>query len=320
MRSQSVSVIVISLNEGEYLQRTVDSLRPTLPPGGEVIVVDDGSTDGSTDFLRPFRAPISRMRKSAAHRTRVRPAVHTTLLRPAERLGVARARNFGAHHAHNDVVVFSDGHVEVPMGWYGPLVVELNNPKVGAVAPGISIMQPAPVASTGYGLKWKDATLDNAWLGRQGNDAHPVPLLGGGFIAMRRDTFDAIGGFDSGMVIWGAEDSELCVRLWTLGYECLVVPAVDVAHRFRPQHPYRVAWEEVIHNKLRLAALHFGPERMSRVAGRLRQNAVFAAASTRLASSDVQARRSELDALRVQDDDWFFSRFSRELQSELSAS
>src|SRR5260370_34776131 len=112
-------------------------------------------------------------------------------------------------------------------------------------------MQPTPVPSTGYGQKWQDATLDTDWLGGQGKEPHPVPLLGGGFIAVRREVFATVGGFDSGMVLWGAEDSEFCIRLWTLGYECWVVPSIDVAHRFRPQRPYEVNWEPVLHNKLR---------------------------------------------------------------------
>ena len=96
----SLSVIVISLNEGESLRRTVDSLLDSLPHSSEIIVseiivVDDGSTDQSTGFLSEGYAGI-------------------TLLRPAGRLGVAGTRNFGASHAKGDVLVFSDAHVAVP--------------------------------------------------------------------------------------------------------------------------------------------------------------------------------------------------------------
>ena len=45
-----ISVIVPSLNEGELLRRTINSLRSGLPENGEIIVVDDGSTDGGADF------------------------------------------------------------------------------------------------------------------------------------------------------------------------------------------------------------------------------------------------------------------------------
>ena len=103
--------------------------------------------------------------------------------------------------------------------------------------------------------------LGIAWLGRKSSEPYAVPLLGAAFLAMRRNLFAAIGGFDDGLASRGSEDCELSLRLWTLGYECLVVPEVEVAHLFRKHYPYRVEWEDAVYNKLRLAAIHFGPER-----------------------------------------------------------
>jgi hypothetical protein len=97
-----------------------------------------------------------------------------------------------------------------------------------------------------------------------------------------------------------------------------VVPGVDVAHHFPKERPYRVEWEMVLYNKLRLAAIHFGPERERRVLERLRQNGELWKAMARLASSDVDMRRSQMQALRRYDDDWFFQRFSCEMSSELA--
>ncbi len=294
-----LSVVVISLNEGESLRRTVDNLRDTLPSESEIIVVDDSSTDGSSGFLDDGYTGV-------------------TLLRPAGRLGVAGARNFGASHAQGDILVFSDAHVLAPPGWTGPLLEVLARPEVGAVAPAISAMRPAAVECTGYGQKWHDASLAVGWLGQQGSAPYPVPLLCGCFLALRRAVFTEIGGFDSGMVLWGAEDSELSIRLWTLGYECWVVPEVDVQHAFRARFPYEVKWEPVLHNRFRLASIHFGPRRLLRVVERLKQYDEFAAASVRLLSGDLAARSSQLRPLRRYNDDWFFSKFPSELRSELS--
>jgi glycosyltransferase involved in cell wall biosynthesis len=295
----SLSVVVISLNEGESLRRTVDNLRDTLPPQSEIIVVDDGSTDGSVGFLSDGYPGV-------------------TLLRPEERLGVARARNFGAQHATGDVLVFSDAHVRTPEGWSAPLLELLARPNVGAVAPAIGMLQPAAAASTGFGQKWSDASLAVGWLGQQSSTPYPVPLLCGCFLALRRDVFTESGGFDSGMVVWGAEDSELSIRLWTLGYECWVAPEVDVQHAFRARFPYEVKWEPVLHNRLRLATTHFGPRRLQRVVERLKRYDEFAAAGVRLLTGDVGARASILRSLRRYDDDWFFGKFLNNLRSELS--
>jgi len=295
----SLSVVVISLNEGESLHRTVDNLRDTLPAQSEIIVVDDGSTDGSVGFLSDGYAAV-------------------TLLRPVRRLGVAAARNFGASHARGDILVFSDAHVLVAPGWADPLLEVLARPEVGAVAPSISAMRPAAVECTGYGQKWHDASLTVGWLGPQGTEPYPVPLLCGCFLALRRDVFTEVGGFDSGMVLWGAEDSELSIRLWTLGYECWVAPSVNVQHAFRARFPYEVKWEPVLHNRFRLASIHFGPRRLLRVVERLKQYDEFAAASVRLLSGDLAPRSTQLRSLRRYDDDWFFNKFPNELRSELS--
>lgn len=295
----SLSAVVISLNEGDSLRRTVDNLRSTLPPQSEIIVVDDGSRDGSMDFLSRGYADV-------------------TLLRPEKRLGVARARNFGAEHATGDVLVFSDAHVQMPEGWHDPLLETLARPNVGAVAPAIGMLQPEGSGSTGFGQKWADASLAVGWLGQQSSAPYPVPLLCGCFLAMRREVFNETGGFDSGMVVWGAEDSELSIRLWTLGYECWVTPEVNVQHAFRARFPYEVKWEPVLHNRLRMATMHFGGRRLLRVMERLKKYDEFAAASVRLLTGDLAARRSALHARRRYDDDWFFDRFPNELRSELS--
>ena len=84
----SLSVIVISRNEGKELRRTVENLDDTLPEGGEIVVVDDGSTDGSADLLVQRRGRVKLHRKRS--------------------LGVARARNFGARHARGIKLVFAD--------------------------------------------------------------------------------------------------------------------------------------------------------------------------------------------------------------------
>lgn len=293
-----VSIIIITLNEGESLRRSVDSLRDDLPAGGEIIIVDDGSIDGSTAFLRDGYPEV-------------------TLLRPNERLGVPRARNFGAEHAAGDVLVFSDAHVTAPAGWLDPLLELLERSEVGAVAPAIATMKPASFECTGYGQKWSDAALGVEWLARQNAKPYQTPLLCGCFLGMRRDVFTQIGGFDGGMVLWGAEDSEISIRLWTCGYECWVAPSVEVQHMFRAQFPYEVKWEPVLHNRLRLAALHFGPRRLLRVIERLKKYDEFAAASVRLLSGDLASRANHLRDLRRFDDDWFFHKFRNELSSDL---
>jgi GT2 family glycosyltransferase len=287
-RSVSVSAVVVSHNEGDHLRRTVDSLLAGLPPDGEVVVVDDGSTDGSAERLRTGYLGV-------------------TVVRPAARLGVSAARNLGAQHARGEVLVFSDAHVTAAPGWLSPLCDVLTRPGVGLVGPIVSALgQPD---ARGHGFQWRDAALNVEWLPWQRAEPYPVPMMAGCFIALRREVFAAVGGFDPGMVLYGTEDAELCLRLWTLGYECILVPGVTVGHLFRAAHPYAVSWEAMLHNVLRLSVVHFGPERTQRVVAALTGNDAFPAAFARLAASDACERRATVRATRRYDDDWFCERF-----------
>jgi hypothetical protein len=132
-----ISVILPASNESVLLQRTVEQFAATLPEHSEVIVVDNGSTDGCSDFL--LEAPC--------------PNIH--LIRTPEALGVAGARNRGLDAARGEVVVFADAHIDLPTDWWQPIVCTLNRPHVGVVGPGIGVMG-KPDYRVSYGLGTPD--------------------------------------------------------------------------------------------------------------------------------------------------------------------
>lgn len=284
------SVIVPTLNEGEYLRRTVEQLHATVPAGTELIVVDDGATDGCCDFLRPGADGV-RLLESAG-----------------PRLGVSGARNKGAAVASGDVLVFLDAHVDLQAGWIEKLRDGACAPGVGAVGPGIAVL--GRPECCGWGMRYRDASLGIEWLPAPAAGAPAVvPMLAGGCIAMRRALFESLGGFDTGLMRWGSEDAELSLRLWMAGHELRVVPNVVIAHLFRDRHPYAIDWAGILHNQLRLAFVHFGAARIARVVERLKRFGDFAAACALLAGSDVNQRRAAIRAARQYDDDVYFARF-----------
>ena len=135
-----------------------------------------------------------------------------------------------------------------------------------------------------------------------------MPLVGAGFMAIRRRLFMELDGFDAGMRVYGMEDPDLDLRLWTSGYECLVVPSVQAAHLFRPEHDFQ-HWTDMLHNMLRLGIVHFNRRRLRRLVAALAPNPHFAAACARVLTSDAWARREAVRAGRRYDDDWYFRRF-----------
>jgi GT2 family glycosyltransferase len=283
-----MDAVVVSHNEGANLLRTVHWLLATTPRSGEVIVVDDGSSDGSPDVV-------------AQHYPKVR------VVRPPRRMGAPAARNFGASHAAGDVVLFADAHVEPPFGWHEAFSEVLEDPEVGAVGPAVVTIGEG--ATRGYGMTWKDAGMNVAWLPSRGTDPYPVPILGGFFVAMRRDVLEACAGFDDGLIAWGGADAELSLRLWSLGYECLLIPEVPVGHLFRSRFPYSLPRHAYPHNLLRIASVHFNEHRLARVIEHLQARPGFPAAFARFVQSDAWRRRDELRSRRRHDDEWFCERF-----------
>ncbi len=287
MTLRTVSVVIITRNEGAELERTVRNVRRTLPARRrEVIVVDDGSTDGSVARLRALRD------------------VRVTR---SEGIGVANARNLGASAATGDVIVFCDAHMTLPPRWDRALVEPLESRQVGATAPGIySVTQPT---RRGFGLYLAGPELRARWWAYPGPSPTRVPVLPGCFLAMRREVFDATGGFDPGMRQLGGNDNELSLRLWLLGYDLLVVPTIEAGHLFRTRIPFDATWAAVVHNRLRTAFVHFREERIERVVDALRAYQAFPSGLAMTAAGDMFARRAQLHARRQRSDDWFFEAF-----------
>ena len=285
-----ISVILPACNESVLLERTVEQFAATLPPNSEIIVVDNGSTDGCSDFLEQ------------------REYKNVHLIRTPEALGVAGARNRGWAQAQGEVVVFADAHLDIPQHWWQPIVALLDDPRVGVVGPAIGVMG-NPEYPKAYGQRIADSKLRVEWLGHKSEEPYPVPTLGGGFMAMRHDTLERAGAFDAGMPQWGSEDLELCIRYWLLGFEVWLAPDVTVLHYFRNKNPYTVEWRSITHNLLRVALLHLNHKRLARVLAALKSDPHFESAMAGFADSGLWQRRAYLAEHRVRDDDWYFEKF-----------
>jgi glycosyltransferase involved in cell wall biosynthesis len=285
--TDKISVVVISRNEGKELRLTVENFDDTLPSGAEIVVIHDGSTDGSADRV------VTRRGRIKLHRVKNH--------------GAARARNLGAEEARGNVIVFADAHIRLNPFWWRPMLEILEDPKVGGVAPAIVGYRNA---RPGYGLTFTGRKLEVRWLRRKPRGPLAAPIIPGCCFATRRDVIEATGGWDDSQLQRGNIDNEGCVRFWMLGYELMITPDTVVAHKFRKRSPYHVGWPEFLFNRLRLAFVHFNPQRLGKVVAGLRHYPGFGEALALLAESDIAQRRRELDARRVRDDDWYCNRFN----------
>lgn len=228
-----LSLIVASRNEGGDLQRTLDSaLAINTPPGGlEISVVDDGSTDGSTLFLE----------EAVWRERRLRGIVRLRRHQHAE--GVSRARHRGAVGCRGEVLVFLDAHLGFPQAdlWVN---LQRHFQENCSDLLAIDCVDSATGASNAGHVYTSKRLCHQAisWV-RRGhaplvNEA--VPFVNGGFFAIRRSAYEALGGFPLFLQGWGHEDRFLSMLAHYRGFRSVVRQDWQVLHRYRtttPQHP-----------------------------------------------------------------------------------
>ncbi|MGY4690674.1 glycosyltransferase family 2 protein [Salibacterium sp. K-3] len=287
MTSPLISVIFPAKNEGRHVKDTLDSLaacrtRQTY----EVIVVDDGSSDGCCDFLaeKPDHDRVKRIRTRG--------------------IGAANARNLGADHASGTYLAFCDAHLFFHDYWIDKLLFPLQNGETDVVCPAIA--DTANLRSIGYGQTLKP-DLSIQWLTKKAK-LTDIPVVPGGCFLLSRHVFEDVSGFDEGLKRWGLEDIELSIKLWLFGWRCSVLPSVTVQHVFRNTHPYQVEETDISYNLLRTACLHFNTRRVHRCRKLAGGDAYSLEKKVRQDGAD--ALRKEYNARRTYDDNWYFRRFA----------
>ena len=253
----SASVVICFYREDlSTLLRTVHSVIDRSPRDAlkEIILVNDQS---DIDIIPNVTSHVENEGLSNIVR----------LVNAPERLGLIRARIFGARHAKGDVLVFLDSHVEANVHWLEPLLSRIKEDRTHVVTPIIDIVnadtfkyEPSPLVRGGFnwGLNFKWDPIPRSELQTEADFAKPFksPTMAGGLFAMDRQYFHELGEYDPGMQIWGGENLELSFRVWMCGGTLEIIPCSRVGHVFRKRRPYGSTPGEVdtmIRNSLRVA-------------------------------------------------------------------
>ena len=209
----TASIVIPAWNAWEHTRACLDSLRATLGPADQVVVVDNGSTDDTPAGLGAY------------------PWVE--VVTNAENRGFAGGCNQGASYARGDVVVFLNSDTVLPPGWLDELVLPFADPGVGACGPrsdNVSGWQAVP------GVPWDPDepagffAFASAWRERHQGRTTQVERLVGFCLAVRRTTVEALGGFDERFEIGGYEDDDLCRRIAAEGLRLLMAEGSLIHH------------------------------------------------------------------------------------------
>jgi GT2 family glycosyltransferase/glycosyltransferase involved in cell wall biosynthesis len=221
-KSGPASIIVLNWNGKSLLTEGLPSILRAVQVDGrphEVMVVDNGSTDGSLEYLAEFF-----------------PQVRVLALN--KNIGFAEGNNAGVKAARNDVVILLNNDMVVDPGFIGPLIKGFG-PKTFAVSSQIYIQDPARKREeTGKtAALFRRGMIDYAHRGIADSPLprqyYPVLWAGGGSSAFHRDKFLALGGFHKLYSPAYVEDTDLSYQAWRIGWEVLLAPESIVHHKHR---------------------------------------------------------------------------------------
>lgn len=245
MSSPSVSVIVVNWNRRDLLRACLESLQAQTFRDFELIVVDNGSTDGSLDLLR--QAPVETVRT----------------IENAENRGFCAANNQGIEAARGRFIGLLNNDAEAEPGWLEQLLSAVESaPDVGMAASKILTWEDRGVIDKAGHLIYPDGQNRGRGTGEpdQGQyDRLEETAWPDGCAALyRRSLLEQIGGFDEDFFAY-ADDAELGLRARIAGWRCLYTPKAVVYHhtgstlgRYSPERLFLIE-----RNRLWLAAKLF---------------------------------------------------------------
>lgn len=210
-----VSVIVVNWNRRDLLHACLKSLQRQTNTEFEIIVVDNGSADGSPEMVN-----------------REYPSVQ--VIRNDENRGFCAANNQGIQTSQGEFVALLNNDAEAEPAWLESLMRALDaRPDCGMAASKILVWEdPTRIDKAGH-LIYPDGQNRGRGSGELDRGQYDLPedtLWPDGCAALyRREMLTAIGGFDEDFFAY-ADDAELGLRARIAGWGCVYAPAAVVRH------------------------------------------------------------------------------------------
>ncbi len=209
-----VSAVIVAYGAEPWLERSVRAALGSEGVDIEVVLVDNGCTDGAVDAVSHL------------------PGVHA--VRPGANLGFAGGCQAGVVASRGDVVAFVNPDAVVAADALAHLAAVAAEPGVAIATAGIRLAdRPDAMNSAGNDVHF----LGVSWSGAFGEPAtehavrRQVFAASGAGMAMRREVWDALGGMEAELFAY-YEDADLSLRCWQQGLSVVYVPEAVVVHRY----------------------------------------------------------------------------------------
>lgn len=231
-----VSIIIVNWNGRQYLPGCLSGLRTQTFRDFEVILVDNGSTDGSVDLVQS-EFPEVRVVTSPVN------------------VGFARGNNIGFEHARGQYVALLNNDTEADAYWLQELVRVLESSE-----------EIAGVCGTMHSLEHKERVIFTLtkidplsaaayWINQASKQRDVDYLMGGGMV-LRRSVLDRIGHLDGEYFAY-YEETDWCARAIRAGYRLVYVPTAVFYHKERGTGADTFQYFMMWRNRIRFALKNF---------------------------------------------------------------
>ncbi len=215
MSTPLASIVIPNWNGERFLPTCLKSLERQIYPDFEVILVDNGSSDGSVPLVK-----------------RDFPWVKVVEL--SRNQGFAAACNIGARHASGDILVLLNNDTEAEPEWLAELVKALQeHPEAGTAASKILLFDRRNVIHSTGDLMGRDGIPRNRGVWEEDRKQYDqwLQVFGGcgAAVAYRREMWEELGGFDEELFMY-LEDVDLAWRAQLRGWKAVFAPRSRVYH------------------------------------------------------------------------------------------
>jgi len=216
--SPFVSIIILNYNGKIFLDECLTSIFNTKYENFEIILVDNGSSDGSVEYVKEKYGEKEKLRILALNKN----------------MGFAKGNNEGFKIAKGEYIIFLNNDVRVEENWLKELVkVMEENSNIGAAQPKILLDDGIHIDAAGCFIDYMGRVYQRGVFEKdkgQYNSMDEVFYAKGAAIIVKRKVLEEVGVFDPNYFLY-YEETDLCWRIWLKGYKVVYVQNSIIYHK-----------------------------------------------------------------------------------------